>query len=99
MPLVQGINYRVQPVSGRRIGDADRVVHVHHGAHDTGVVEWWPLFGPSVSEDDVDKVVAHERWVEVLQHIRLHRAEGAVRPCLIPSLNAARMHRLKSGRG
>ena len=44
------------------------------------MVEWWPLFGPSVSEDDVDKVVAHERWVKVLQYIRVNRAEGAVRP-------------------
>src|ERR1700756_3271822 len=40
------------------------------------------LFRPGVVEDDVDEVVADECGVEVLEHIGVHRAEGAVRAVL-----------------
>ena len=41
-----------------------------------------PLFGPGVVQDDVDEVVPDERGVEVLEHVGVHGAEGAVRAVL-----------------
>src|ERR1700747_1395487 len=57
----------------RRLPDTADVI-----AGSFGLVACERLFRPGVVEDDVDEVVADECGVEVLEHIGVHRAEGAI---------------------
>src|SRR6516164_6874869 len=76
--LVGAWNGRISSAS-RRLADSEVVM-----ADSFEFACWRRLFGPGVVEDDVDEVVADERGVEVLEHIVVHRAEGAVRAVLHP---------------